>query len=87
MIARGTKAYVMLKEIGELSDAGRKVLSVGYQGKLVATEDTPLSSLVIPLLCDLVPHISYSNRGQFDADVKMLKEAVGRLVFRESAKN
>jgi hypothetical protein len=69
--------------MGELDGKGRKVLSVGYCGKRVSKDDIPLSSLAVPILNDLLPHINYETREQFDADIGLLKEFVNGLQLNE----
>lgn len=82
-ILRGTVPYVAIKEIGELGDKGKRVMSIGYQGKFIANEDAPLSSLAGALIEELLPFIRWPNADAGKADLAALKEYVASLEINE----
>lgn len=81
MLVRGTKAFIKIAKVGEVNDKGKEVLSVGYSGKLIAQPEAPLASLAVPLMRDLLPHVLYDNREQFDLDVNCLRRFVDALEY------
>lgn len=78
-IVRGSQVYLVLHEVGELNEKGKRVFSIGYGGKRLADKKYPLSSLVIPIAAELTRMIRYPDGKSLREDLAMLKEYVNGL--------
>lgn len=81
-IVRGTVPFVVIKEIGELGDSNRKVMSVGYTGKQTGSEEYPLASLSVTFIENLKSFVHWPNREAAEKDLGMLKEYVDSLQIK-----
>jgi hypothetical protein len=79
VILRGSIPYMVLREIGELGDNGKKVMSIGFSGRIVANEKYPMTSLVAVLLKNIIHSCHYKDKAAAQEDIDGLKELIRRL--------
>src|SRR5690349_20911284 len=81
LIARGTKAFIAVKETGEIGDNGKVVMRIGYSGRIESNDEYPLASLLVPVLKMVVPSVRYADKAAFDKDLSVLKGCLERLEY------
>ena len=78
-IKRGSVPYIVLKEIGELGDNGRKVFSLGYGGRIEGKPEFPLSSLACPIINTLLDVIHWPSDEAAVKDLELFKSYLSQL--------
>lgn len=77
-ILRGNRLFVKVKEIGELGDNDRAVVSYGYGDRLKAPLDKPLI-LAQWFIREILPMCHYSDDSARDADLASLQGYVNAI--------
>lgn len=78
-ILRTNRLYIAIREIGQCNDNGKSVLGMGYKGKIIATPDKPLQTLMVPLINEIMQVMDYSNDKLAEEDLKAFKEWVNGI--------
>lgn len=76
---RTNRFFVQVKGYGHCDDKGRTVMGIELStGKLIATPDKPLMSLIAPLLGEFMKCIDYSSPEAAAKDVAAFKNSISK---------
>lgn len=79
----GSVPYIVIKEIGQLGDKGKRVMCIGYTGRFIANEQYPFSSLMRAIADELSGFVRWENDEQGRADLAALKEWADSLEIQK----
>lgn len=74
-VMKTNRLYLSIKAIGTLNEKGKSILSMGYTGKIAPPPDRGLE-ILIQLMEELKPFISYSSIEAAKKDLKSFKDYV-----------
>jgi hypothetical protein len=86
-VKRTNRMYVSLKGIGECDEKGRSVFSLGYSGKTISEPDAPLSSMMVPLLREVMLMAQYSDLAAAKKDLATFKKWVKGISVKEQTQD
>jgi hypothetical protein len=82
-VKRTNCMYISLKAIGECDDKGKSVFSLGYSGKTISKPDAPLSSMMVPLLREVMLMAQYSDLAAAKKDLAAFKKWAKGISVKE----